>query len=58
MQTFPDSVPPAKIVHVRFYGQEVDNTGADADRRDEAPFSAKAYRTPLTRTFAAFSAAP
>ena len=46
MQTFLDSVPPAKIVHVRFYGQEVDNTGADADRRDEAPFSAKAYRTP------------
>jgi hypothetical protein len=29
-----------------------------ADRRDEAPFSAKAYRTPLTRTFAAFSPAP
>ena len=28
MQTFLDSVPPAKIVHVRFYGQEVDNTGA------------------------------
>ncbi len=27
MQTFLDSVPPAKIVHVRFYGQEVDNTG-------------------------------
>jgi hypothetical protein len=34
MQTFLDSVPPTKIVHVRFYGQEVDNTGAD--RRDEA----------------------